>query len=201
MGGGLVMRNWTRRQKIIFLAVIACLLLLLWWLLLEGADRAQNVGLDILFAFLVLFFIYVRLALCHIIGKAAERRSSGYGGWVVAAFIVGPLPTWIAYLAFVHWRPVSNLPASNITFKIGQQIGTRLRGIASTAATVVPISATSTLIQNPALLDRIKDELFALECATLKPEEYAEAHAALDERLKRVLLGEETIENPSGPLR
>jgi hypothetical protein len=92
-------------------------------------------------------------------------------------------------LVFVHWRPVSNLPDSNTAFNVGQQIGTRFRGIGSAAATVAPIPVTisPTPIQNAASLDRIKEELFALECETLAPEEYAEAHAALETRLKNAL--------------
>ena len=69
-------------------------------------SQPLSVGEEIVAGLAIVALIIGRLWLPFIIGKAAERRGSGLVGWVIAAFIFGPLIVWIVYLLFVHWRPI-----------------------------------------------------------------------------------------------
>jgi len=66
---------------------------------------------DNLSIFVGIFAFVGVYALCWwlgtLIGKAALLRGCGYGEWVVASLIVGPLIVWIVYLLFVHWKPIN----------------------------------------------------------------------------------------------
>jgi hypothetical protein len=58
----------------------------------------------------ILFFVvfcWFRIAFACRIGKAAERRKSGYGWWVFATCFAGVIPIGIIYLLFVSMKPVA----------------------------------------------------------------------------------------------
>ena len=57
---------------------------------------------------LLLLLAIIWMLIGNVIGKAAERRNSGYAWWVFLSLVIGPLAIWIVYLAFVHWRPIKN---------------------------------------------------------------------------------------------
>jgi hypothetical protein len=66
---------------------------------------------DDLISYLIIFvggaaFLALRVWLGFIIAKAAQRRVAGFGGWIVASLLVGPLITCVVYLVCVHGRPI-----------------------------------------------------------------------------------------------
>ena len=58
----------------------------------------------------VLLWLVVTIALRILgpiwIGRAARKRNEGFGVWIVVGVLIGPLITWLLYLAFVSWKPV-----------------------------------------------------------------------------------------------
>lgn len=54
----------------------------------------------------VLAFLTFRVLGPLWIGRAARKRNEGFRSWVVVGWVIGPLITWLIYLAFVSWKPV-----------------------------------------------------------------------------------------------
>ncbi len=65
---------------------------------------------DILAIVLFLLLVGVRYYVGVLIGKAAQRRGSGYAGWVICSLLLGVLVTWAVYMVFVHWRFTMDTP-------------------------------------------------------------------------------------------
>jgi hypothetical protein len=54
----------------------------------------------------VLAFLTFRVLGPLWIGRAARKRNEGFGVWIVVGVIIGPIITYLLYLAFVSWKPV-----------------------------------------------------------------------------------------------
>jgi hypothetical protein len=61
---------------------------------------------------LLVVFLTLRILGPVWIGRAARKRNEGFWAWIVVGLLIGPLITWILYLAFVSWKPVLPEPGA-----------------------------------------------------------------------------------------
>jgi hypothetical protein len=73
---------------------------------LAAANHVSEKVSNFIFAYVILYMLWIHFFLSILIGLAAERRNCGLVLWILGGCFFSPLLAWIVYLIFVSWRPI-----------------------------------------------------------------------------------------------